>query len=97
MEFYRQKYCSGLPFPPPGDLPNPGIELILPNLLCWQVDSLPLRHLPAESKRDPITTLFKVFCYCCKKKKNQQKFFLKIQPKKKKNRNNIFFQYLTKI
>ena len=26
MEFYRQKYWSGLPFPSPGDLPNPGIE-----------------------------------------------------------------------
>ena len=25
MEFCRQEYCSGLPFPPPGDLPNPGI------------------------------------------------------------------------
>ena len=22
----RQEYCSGLPFPSPGDLPNPGIE-----------------------------------------------------------------------
>ena len=26
MEFSRQKYWSGLPFPPPGDLPDPGIE-----------------------------------------------------------------------
>ena len=26
MEFSRQKYWSGLPLPPPGDLPNPGIE-----------------------------------------------------------------------
>ena len=26
MEFSRQEYCSGLPFPPPGDLPDPGIE-----------------------------------------------------------------------
>ncbi|ELR46456.1 hypothetical protein M91_05097, partial [Bos mutus] len=26
MEFSRQEYWSGLPFPPPGDLPNPGIE-----------------------------------------------------------------------
>ena len=25
-EFYRQEYWSGLPFPSPGDLPNPGIE-----------------------------------------------------------------------
>ena len=24
--FSRQEYCSGLPFPPPGNLPNPGIE-----------------------------------------------------------------------
>jgi len=24
--FSRQEYWSGLPFPPPGDLPNPGIE-----------------------------------------------------------------------
>ena len=26
MEFSRQEYWSGLPCPPPGDLPNPGIE-----------------------------------------------------------------------
>ena len=26
MEFSRQEYWSELPFPPPGDLPNPGIE-----------------------------------------------------------------------
>ena len=26
MEFSRQDYCSGLPFPPPGDLPNLGIK-----------------------------------------------------------------------
>ena len=26
MEFPRQRYWSGLPFPPPGDLPDPGIK-----------------------------------------------------------------------
>ena len=26
MEFFRQEYCSGLPFPTPVDLPNSGIE-----------------------------------------------------------------------
>ena len=26
MGFSRQEYCSGLPCPPPGDLPDPGIE-----------------------------------------------------------------------
>ena len=26
MGFSRQEYWSGLPFPPPGDLPDPGME-----------------------------------------------------------------------
>ena len=26
MEFSRQEYCSVLPYPPPGDLPHPGIK-----------------------------------------------------------------------
>ena len=37
MEFSRQKYWSGLPFPSPGDLPDPGIEPVSPAL---QADSL---------------------------------------------------------
>ena len=36
--FSRQEYWSGLPCPPPGDLPNPGIEL---RSLALQADSLP--------------------------------------------------------
>ena len=28
MGFSRQEYCSGLPFSPPGDLPNLGIEAV---------------------------------------------------------------------
>ena len=38
MEFSRQEYRSGLPCPPPGDLPNTGIE---PGSLALQADSLP--------------------------------------------------------
>ena len=38
MGFSRQGYWSGLPCPPPGDLPNPGIEPRSPTL---QADSLP--------------------------------------------------------
>ena len=34
MGFSRQEYWSGLPFPPPGDLPNPGIELLSPASLA---------------------------------------------------------------
>ena len=36
--FSRQEYWSGLPFPSPGDLPNPGIELGSPAL---QANALP--------------------------------------------------------
>ena len=38
LGFSRQKYWSGLPFPSPGDLPNPGIESGSPVL---QADALP--------------------------------------------------------
>jgi len=37
MGFSRQEYCSGLPFPSPGDLPDPGIESRSPAL---QADAL---------------------------------------------------------
>ena len=30
MGFPRQEYWSGLPFPPPGDLPAPGIKPVSP-------------------------------------------------------------------
>ena len=37
MGFFRQEYCSGLPFPSPGNLPNPGIE---PRSPALQADTL---------------------------------------------------------
>ena len=48
MEFSRPEYWSGLPFPPPGDLPNPGIE---PRSPALQANSL-----PAESPGKPKNT-----------------------------------------
>ena len=41
MRFFRQEYWSGLPSPPPGDLPDPRIKLVSPVL---QADSLLLSH-----------------------------------------------------
>ena len=38
MGFSRQEYWSGLPFPSPGDLPNPGIK---PGSPALQTDALP--------------------------------------------------------
>ena len=42
MEFSRQEYWSGLPFPSPGDLPDSGIEQYLIMSPASQVGSLPL-------------------------------------------------------
>ena len=41
MEFFRQEYWNWLPFPPPGDLPDPGIKPESPTL---QADSLPSQN-----------------------------------------------------
>ena len=41
MRFSRQEFWSGLPCPPPGDLPNPGSNLHLLCLLHWQSGSSP--------------------------------------------------------
>ena len=45
MEFSRQEYWSGLLRPPPGDLPDPGNELLSPAL-----GSLPWYHLESPFK-----------------------------------------------
>ena len=41
MEFPRQEYWNGLPFPTPGDIPNLGIEPVSPVSPAFQGDSLP--------------------------------------------------------
>ena len=43
MKFSWQEYWSGLPFPSPGDLPDPGIRLGCP---AFQADSLQCGHKP---------------------------------------------------
>ena len=45
MEISRQAQWSRLPFPTPGDLPDPGMEPSPLDLLHWQADSLPQRHM----------------------------------------------------
>ena len=52
MGFSRQEYWSGLPFPLPGDLPDPGIEPWSPAL---QADSL-----PTEPRGKPLVT-FRIY------------------------------------
>ena len=54
MEFPREEYWSGLPFPPPGDLPNPGIKPMSPESPALQADSLPLSHQTVDGKPNPL-------------------------------------------
>ena len=65
MGFFRQEYWSRLPFPSPGDLPNPGIEAESPLSPALQADSLPAKSLGKPEQ-------FLVRQNRLKKKKNQQ-------------------------
>ena len=57
MGFSRQEYWSGLLCPPPGDLPNPGIER---GSLALQANSL-----PAEIPRSSIYILHLLYPFIC--------------------------------
>ena len=56
LKFSRQEYWSGLPFPPPGNLPDPGIEPKSPAL-----------HANRRELGNLLTViLFSVFCFLWK-------------------------------
>ena len=57
MEFSRQKYWRGQPFPSPGDLSYPGITPGSPSL---QADSL-----PSEPQGKPLIYMYYVYTYMC--------------------------------
>ena len=60
MEFSMQDYRSGLPFPSPGDLWNPGIK---PKSPSFQADSLP-SELPGKPEKYYSYSIFKRMCVC---------------------------------
>ena len=63
MEFSRQESWSRLPFPSPGDLPNPGIE---PGSPALQADALPsepkslLMKVKVDGRVPKIQFIFKI-------------------------------------
>ena len=66
MEFSRQEYWSGLPCPPPGNLPDPGIE---PRASALQADSLPSES-PGKSQDGisiSLITYWPAACNLCGK------------------------------
>ena len=56
MGFSRKEYWNGLPCPPPGDLPDPGIKPACLTSLHWQVSSLSLVP-PGKPSNIPIFTI----------------------------------------
>ena len=58
MRFPRQEYWSGVPFPSPGDLPDPGMEAMSPQSPALQADSLPLKFLSNMVNMNSFTENF---------------------------------------
>ena len=58
--FPRQEYSSGLPFPPPGDLPNPGIKPESP-----ASTALAGRFFITEPSRKPISVYIHIIYVSC--------------------------------
>ena len=48
MELFRQEFWSGLPFPSPGDLPDPGTE---PESPAWQDTETQVKYLAQVLKQ----------------------------------------------
>ena len=59
MELSRQEYSSGLPFPSPGDLPNPGILPVSP-----ASPALAGRFFPTVPSGKPLFIADKQINYC---------------------------------
>ena len=69
MGFSRSEYWSGLPYPPPGDLPDPGTKLGSPTLQAYSLPPEPtgkLKGCKAEGKesgeKTQLTLMFKIIC-----------------------------------
>ena len=58
MEFFRQEYWNGLPFPSPGDLPDPGIEPGSPALQADTLPSEPPGEMLVKYPAEPINASF---------------------------------------
>ena len=64
MEVSRQEYWSGLPFPSPGDFPDPGIE---PGSTALQADAL-----PSELQGSPNIEMWMLFIFLIQQISNQR-------------------------
>ena len=63
IEFSRQEYWSGLPYSPPGNLPNPGLEPEFPVIPALQVDFFLLSHWGSPIAAYPVSVFFLFFFF----------------------------------
>ena len=80
MGFSQHEYLSGLPCPPPGDLPDPGIEPTSLAVPALQVDSLLMSHRGSSGKPSHpqilmVTKLAAHHLHQPQPRSHQQKFF----------------------
>ena len=80
MGFSRQEYWSGVPFPPPGDLSNPGIETGSPPL---QADTLPY-----EPPGKPVCMYTMYLCICTHSQTHECKYIFDTYKHKINNQYN---------
>ena len=75
MGFPRQEYWSGLPFPSPGDLPDPGTE---PESPALQADTLPSLSHPMSNfvKLIDVKEYSLVISFCISLRINDTEYFL---------------------
>ena len=67
MGLPRQKYWSGLLFPSPGDLPNPGMEFTSPVLAGGFFTTEPPEKPKREIVRYILKTSMTIYCLMCAK------------------------------
>jgi len=63
MGFSRQEYWSGLPFPSPGDHPDPGIEPRFPALQADTLPSEPPENPTIKKAECQIIDAFELWCW----------------------------------
>ena len=63
MDFSRQEYWSGLRFPSPGDLPDPGIEPVSPALIGRFSYHCTIQEAPFLKRS--LYSIYRIIRFCC--------------------------------
>ena len=100
-EFSRDKHWSRLPFPPPGDLSDPGIAPMSP---AWQGVSLPLHHLgiqllqkETDPRNENIILTYSVLLKWTLSRTRMAIERNRLYKEKKKKTGNLFYLYFLAI